>query len=79
MAIKVCPSCGGRGCNKCRDGFIDLEVPIKKAISLPSRQQIEELVAKVNSFEEFKSLLGNEFGGQFAIAYALDLWKEVIR
>jgi len=75
MAIIICPSCGGRGCNKCRDGFIDLEVPIKKA-TLPSRQRLEELFAQVSSFEEFKVLLGNETDYPFVNSYALDIWMQ---
>jgi len=75
MAIMICPSCGGRGCLRCRDGLIDLEAPIKKA-TLPSSQRFEELFAQASSFEEFKVLLGNETDHRFANSYALDLWMQ---
>jgi len=35
MAIIICSSCGGTGCRKCRDGFVDIPSPYERNIVTP--------------------------------------------
>jgi hypothetical protein len=75
MAIIICPKCGGRGCTKCHNGFIDLQEPMFHRSAFPTTKRIEEFTGKAGSYEELKVLL-SEFGSQFVNKYALSIWMQ---